>query len=47
MIENSFIFLERISKKKEQNIWQQGIKDWQDFLKCKKVNVRSFAKIII
>jgi len=37
MIENSFIFLERISKKKEQNIWQQGIKDWQDFLKCKKV----------
>ena len=37
MIRNSFIFLERISKKKEQNIWQQGIKDWSDFLKAKKV----------
>ena len=37
MIRNSFIFLERISKKKEQNIWQQGVKDWQDFIKREKV----------
>lgn len=37
MIKNSFIFLERISKGKEQSIWQQGIKDWQDFLKVDKI----------
>jgi uncharacterized protein len=43
MIRNSFIFLERISKKKEQNIWQQGIKDWQDFLK--KDYIKSISKI--
>jgi len=32
MIRNSFIFLPRIGLKKEQSIWRQGIKDWNDFL---------------
>ena len=33
MIKNSFIFLEKVSKRKEQSIWKQGIKTWQEFLK--------------
>jgi len=37
MIRNSFIFLEKVGKKKEQSIWRQGIKDWQDFLKAEKI----------
>jgi len=32
MIENTFIFLPRIGKKKESSIWNQGIKNWDDFL---------------
>lgn len=38
MIKNSFIFLERINAKKEQNIWNQGIRNWNDFLKAEKIN---------
>ncbi|MBI2665462.1 ribonuclease H-like domain-containing protein [Candidatus Woesearchaeota archaeon] len=37
MIKNTFVFLERISTKKEESIWKQGIKDWNDFLHAKKV----------
>ncbi len=37
MIRKSFIFLEKISTKKEQNIWNQGINDWQDFLNTMKI----------
>ncbi len=37
MIKNSFIFLEKIKRKGEENIWKQGIKDWQDFLQQKEV----------
>ena len=33
MIRNSFIFLERIGDKLEQNIWNSGVNDWDDFLK--------------
>jgi len=33
MITNSFIFLERIGDKLEQNIWKSGIYDWDSFLK--------------
>ncbi|MBI2112874.1 ribonuclease H-like domain-containing protein [Candidatus Woesearchaeota archaeon] len=33
MIRHSFIFLEKISRKKEENIWKQGIYDWDHFLK--------------
>jgi len=32
MITNSFIFLERIGKKLEQNIWKDGVYDWDSFL---------------
>jgi len=37
MIRKSFIFLEKVGKKGEENIWQQGIKDWNDFLRIDKV----------
>jgi uncharacterized protein YprB with RNaseH-like and TPR domain len=37
MIKNTFLLLEGISYKKEQNIWQQGINDWNDFLSRDKV----------
>ena len=33
MITNSFIFLERIGNKLEQNIWRNGIHDWDSFLR--------------
>ena len=32
MIRNTYLFLPKIKHKKEQNIWEQGIKDWEDFL---------------
>ncbi len=38
MIRNSFIFLERVGDKLEKDIWQQGIYDWNEFLKTKSVN---------
>ena len=31
MIKNSFIFLEKVGKRKERNIWKQ-VKDWNEFL---------------
>ena len=37
MITNSFIFLPGIKTKTEQNIWNQNIKDWNDFLQTKEV----------
>tara|TARA_Y100000310_G_C20570828_1_gene757925 strand:- start:130 stop:765 length:636 start_codon:yes stop_codon:yes gene_type:complete len=37
MIRKSFIFLDKISFKTEQNIWQQDINDWDIFLKTKKI----------
>ncbi|MBD3204631.1 hypothetical protein GF327_10150 [Candidatus Woesearchaeota archaeon] len=37
MIKNSFIFLEKIGNKKEENIIKQGICDWNDFLKKEKI----------
>lgn len=37
MIRKSFIFLEKIGKKGEKNIWEQGIKDWNSFLKTNKL----------
>lgn len=33
MIKNTFLFLERIGGKLEQNIWNEGISDWDSFLK--------------
>jgi len=37
MINSSFIFLDKIGKQLERKIWQQGIKDWNTFIKTKKV----------
>jgi hypothetical protein len=37
MIRESFIFLDKISHKTEQNIWKQGIKCWNDFLNTEKI----------
>ncbi len=37
MLRKTFLFLPRISAKKEQALWQQGIKDWQDFLRTEKI----------
>lgn len=42
MIQQSFIFLDRISKKTEQNIWNQNIKNWNDFLK--KDNIKGISQ---
>jgi len=37
MIRNSFIFLEKIGRKKEENLWKQEIKDWQSFLQAENI----------
>ncbi len=37
MIQNSFIFLDKVSYKKEQNFWKQGVKTWDDFLLKQKI----------
>ncbi len=29
--------MEKVSQKKEETIWKQGIKDWQDFLKAERI----------
>lgn len=38
MIENSFIFLERIGARLEQGIWRQGIRCWDDFFQASSIN---------
>jgi len=37
MIRDSFIFLDRIGDKTEQNIWSQEIKNWNEFLNTRDV----------
>jgi len=37
MLEHSFIFLDRITKKSEQAIWAQGITNWDQFLEAKEI----------
>ena len=44
MIRNSFIFLERINKKTEENFWKQGISNWDLFLKTKRIKGLSKAR---
>ncbi|MBU0460573.1 MAG: ribonuclease H-like domain-containing protein [Nanoarchaeota archaeon] len=44
MIKNSFIFLEKVGKRKEKSIWKQGIKDWHNFLQAKNVKGISMEK---
>jgi len=43
MIENSFIFLDRIGKEKERSIWKQGIYSWEAFLSTKNIKGISAA----
>ena len=38
MIANSFIFLERIGEKLEQKIWNDGVHNWESFLRINKLN---------
>ena len=44
MITNSFIFLERVGNKLEQNIWNEGVHDWDDFLKRNEIKGLSRAR---
>lgn len=44
MIRNSYIFLEKIDAKTENNIWKQGISDWDSFLETKKIKGMSKAR---
>ena len=37
MILQTFLFLPGINEKTEHNIWNQGIKDWHDFLNAKSI----------
>ena len=37
MIQQSFIFLDKIKQKTEQNLWKQGIGNWDSFLKAEGV----------
>lgn len=38
MIQNSFIFLERVKRGLEENLWGQGINNWDSFLNSGKIN---------
>lgn len=42
MITNTFVFLERIGNKFEQNIWNNGIYDWNSFLN--NPNIKGLAR---
>jgi hypothetical protein len=44
MIQNSFIFMPRITQNKEKIIWSQGINCWDDFLKEKSIKGITEAK---
>ena len=44
MIEQSFIFLDKVSNKTEQNLWEQGINSWDSFIDAKKVKGISKAR---
>ena len=41
MLTESFIFLDGISDKTEQQIWSEGIKDWNDFLNAPSIKTIS------
>lgn len=38
MIQNTFLFLERVNRGLEENLWKQGIKDWDSFLNKEKIS---------
>ncbi|MBI2135266.1 ribonuclease H-like domain-containing protein [Candidatus Woesearchaeota archaeon] len=37
MIQNTFLFLERVKRGLEESLWQQGIRDWDSFLNREKI----------
>ena len=37
MIKSSFCFLPRVSLEFERKIWTQGIRNWNDFVRCEKI----------
>lgn len=46
MITNSFMFLEKITAARERKLWRQGILNWDDFLKAKRIKgISAAAKI--
>ncbi len=44
MIQNSFIFLERVKRGLEDNLWRQGIDSWDSFLNSRYINGLSAAR---
>jgi len=44
LIQNSFIFLERVKRGIEDNIWKQGIYSWDSFLNKNKIDGLSLAR---
>jgi hypothetical protein len=44
MLRNTFLFLPKVGERTEQNIWQQGIPDWNAFIESKKVKGFSSAR---
>lgn len=44
MLEHSFIFLPRLGSKKEQQIWKQGITEWNQFLQSKIQGISLLSK---
>ena len=37
MIQNTFLFLERVKRGLEENLWKQGINDWDSFINAEKI----------
>ena len=44
MIKNTFHIFKGISKEKEEELWNTGIKDWNDFLKIDTIKGISYDK---
>ncbi len=44
MIQNSFVFLERVKKGIEEKLWEQGINSWDSFLAADKVSGLSVSR---
>jgi len=43
MLRNTFLFLPKVGATTEQNIWQQGVPDWNSFIESRKV--RGFSPV--
>lgn len=44
MITNTFLMLDKLQKRTEQRLWQQGISDWQTFLQTQQIKGISSLK---